>query len=850
LSYLVWPEDSAIDPSLLGGKGAGLWRLLKNGLPVPPVFCLTTEAYDVWLRAGRPDELPIALRIEVDAAVKRLAADAGRNVRFAVRSSATGEDSSVASFAGQLQTRLNVAPIDVPTAIMEIWRSLDRATVAAYRKHLGIAAGRVAVLIQVLVPAESSGVVFTADPLTGESGRLIVNGAWGMGEAIVDGLVTPDHWVVDRASGRILEARIAEKDLMVVPSSSSGTTLVATIAENVARPILSETQIGEVVALALRAEVLAGTPQDVEWAFANGRFVFLQARPVTARPAPGEVSEFDSEIDPSTVWTSANIQEVLPGLVTPLTWSGVRDGLNDAFRAPFLEIGAIRDSRTVFVGSFYSRLFLNVSALRSMADRMIGTSPEAIDEQYLGTARGPNQPRRQPLLRRLWAYRETTPKLLRLMWQLPGRVEQVERQLQAFLDQERGKDLRAASLAELVATMDRATAECPDVGGLHISTSIGASVAFEMLSQSLRKWFGAEAAELSSRLITGMNDVASAVPGLEIWRLARLATRDSGLRSALDATDPWVQIEQLDGEAAVEFRRELADFLSRYGHRSVMEGDVAATPWAEDPNAVLVLVANFVDLPPEAEPRLVAARQRAIRLTTTEAIERRLDPVRRLVFRFVLAQAQRYVSLRERTKSMLMEISHYFRQFTRALERHFHQQGLLADPRDLYFLTYPEVRQIVELGPEGMGLEQRIRRRKAEYERNRSIQLPESFVGRPQPLAEAPDVPASEKLSGIPVSPGIATGRARVILDPRQSARIEPGEILVAPVTDAGWTPLFLVASGLVVDIGGPLSHGSTVAREYGLPAVVNVKVGTRLIQTGRTITVNGSTGDVFIHDE
>jgi len=385
------------------------------------------------------------------------------------------------------------------------------------------------------------------------------------------------------------------------------------------------------------------------------------------------------------------------------------------------------------------------------------------------------------------------------------------------------------------------------MGSLHISTSSATSVYFESLRQLLHRWFGSKADELEARLITGLNNVASAIPGRQMWTLARMVAQDPNLRAALMSPDPWSAIQEQKGPAAAQFRDRLAQFLSRFGHRSVMEADLSAITWEEDPNSVLLLLRNLLDLPPEAEPRRVAAYQRVQRLATTREIERHLGPLRRLVFRFMLRQAQIFVSYREKTKSLMMEVTHHGRQLFREVGRRLWQQGILGDPQDLYFLTLDEVLQLLEAGPQGLDVAALVRRRRAEFVRNQRIRLPESFQGRPKPLRDVPPLTYSRVLRGIPVSPGVVTGPARVIVDPRKDATIRPGEILVAPVTDAGWAPLFLVAAGLVVDVGGPLSHGSTVAREYGLPTVVNVKVATQLLRTGQTITVNGSTGEVFL---
>ena len=859
--WVVWYEDLPDVPTSLGSKGASLWSMLREGFPVPPAIALTTDAYDLWVQSGRPDHLADPVREELTLQIDRLSTLAAGRDSFAVRSSAVGEDSPNASFAGQLQTCLNVPASQVPSAVVSVWKSADAAGVATYRGRLGQREGAMAVLVQPLVLCDVSGVVFTADPVTGSPDRLVINAAWGLGEGVVGGLMTPDHWDVDRGSGRVLQERIGEKSRMVVPGAVGETEVVTTPADRAAIPCLDPSKVAELAELCLKVEAHFGCPVDIEWAYDDGRFWLLQSRPITVQPQGDRASELDSQTDPETVWTTANIQEVIPGLVMPLDWSLLRERLNYALRKPFLETHTLLDPDTEFVAVFYNRAFANVSALRGVASRAIGTSPEAVDEQYLGKARDPAQRHRRPSLSQLLVYLDTTPRIIRFLYRTSRGVPKAEARLRPWLEQTHRQDLAGLTVEDLLARIHEANARCLEMGALHIATSSGASIYFESLGQLLRKWFGAEAPELEPRLVTGLTNVVSALPGLELSELAAVVGEDAELHRAVIGEDPWPRIQGLKSPSADRFRARLAQFLDHHGHRGVKEAEVAARSWDEDPNSVLVLLRNFLDVPPEARPGPpearpgpAAARQEAQRLSATESIERRLDPARRLVFRFVLRQAQSYVSLREQTKSLWMEVTHRMRRLFREVGMRLCEQGLLGEPQDLYFLTFAEVQRLIDGGAKSLDTASLVRRRRAEYARNQQVVLPDSFQGRPEPQARrkplikgTPAAATGTVLQGIAVSPGVVTGPARVVLDPREGGEVKPGDILVAPVTDVGWTPMFLLVAGLVVDVGGPLSHGSIVAREYGLPAVVNVKLGTQVIRTGQTITVNGSTGQVFL---
>ena len=260
------------------------------------------------------------------------------------------------------------------------------------------------------------------------------------------------------------------------------------------------------------------------------------------------------------------------------------------------------------------------------------------------------------------------------------------------------------------------------------------------------------------------------------------------------------------------------------------------------------MIRNYLRADPAVSPRRIEERQRRAREEATADALRRLSRWQRPIFRYALRQAQGGVASREHTKELMVRVGKRGRRITRELARRMVAKKLLADIWDFYQLTWDEVKALATGGLTREDAYRRIEWRRVEDGRNRNVALPETFQGRPQPLqAGELALPEGDTLRGIAVSPGRVTGVARVIHDPRHDATIEPGEILVAPVTDAGWTPLFVAAAGIVVDIGGTLSHGSTVAREYGLPAVVNVKHGTRMIRSGQTITVDGTAGIVVL---
>ncbi|OGO52769.1 MAG: hypothetical protein A2148_05115 [Chloroflexi bacterium RBG_16_68_14] len=881
---LVYPlEETPDDPALVGGKAAGLGRLVCAGLPVPPGFVLGADAFRAFLRANdlenklaaranaeaevrawlRIAQWPEELRSAVEGAYEALRRQTGY-APVAVRSSATAEDSAGASFAGQHATLLNLDGLDaVLDAVLICWASLYDTAAAQYRRALEVDddGPAMAVVVQALVPAEASGVAFTLDPVSGDRELVLIDAAWGLGEGVVGGLVTPDHFAVRKADGAIVRREVAAKRARVTPAPGGGTRSEELSGALAQQPALDDGQAVELARLAVRIEELMGAPQDIEWALADGRFFVLQSRPVTAagaaQPASreeGRVSEFDTETDPETIWTSANIQEVLPGQLSPLNIS-MTQSIVERFGTELVRrMGIKLKTKDPFSALFYGRAFLNVSMMLEMADWTPFGSVEAIMEQFFGEGRAqftPIVPKGRFSWRRLYRYVAVTPRVVWFSLRMPADVRRAEKIVARLEREVAERPFEQQSGEELIRAAEEGLESGGEVGVIHVSGGGLTSTNFEMLRNCTEAWLDDENGMLQARLCTGLAAVESAQPAYELWDLSRLVLASPQLCAAFE-TAPGAEIERrlaaLRGDDVAAFRRRLAEFLSRHGHRSVMESEAAAKSWEEDLPTVFTMLGNYLHAEEAAAPRRIEERQRQEREEATRDALRRLRWWQRPIFRYMLGQAQKWVRMREHTKSLLLRTTHRGRRLTRELGRRLVARGLLDDVFDLYELTWDEAKALVRGQMNREDAYAQIERRKAEAERNQRVVLPETFRGRPSPLRpEDFPLPEGHVLRGIPVSPGRVTGPARVILDPRRDAAIEPGEILVAPVTDAGWTPLFVVAAGIVVDTGGTLSHGSTVAREYGLPAVVNVRHGTRLIRTGQIITVDGAQGVVVL---
>ena len=894
MSGLVYPlEQTPDDPALVGGKAASLGRLLRAGLAVPPGFALTVDAARAFVdankttvqlpdvsesaRAGLDTEVlsslragawPEGLRSQIEEAYAALV-ERSDGAPVAVRSSAVGEDAVAASFAGQHLTMLNLQGLSVVLdAVLACWASLYSETALHYRRARGVEGEpAMAIVVQALVPAEASGVVFTIDPVSGDRELVVIEAVWGLGEGIVAGAVSPDHYVVRKADLALVRRQVTEQRLEIAPAPGGGTQERALSADRGRRAVLSEEQIVEMARLALRMEELAGVPQDIEWALANDRLYILQSRPVTAAgqtPRKAEtswVSEFDTNTDPETFWTAANVQEVLPGQLSPYSCSINKTIIDQFGGEPLRRVGLRVRSPDPFFAFFYGRPFLNLSMMWEVAEQSPFGSPEVTMEQFLGQGRSDRSTMEALALSaehhrsfpgRLLGYVRVLPRVLWFTLRMPAEIRRAERIIEQFELADAERPFAQQSDEDLVRTLDESLPQAAEVSVTHVSGGGITSSSFESLRRCTERWLDDENGALQAKLCSGLAGVESALPAYELWALSRLVLASDALREAFvprDGEEIEKRLGALEGEEIDAFRHQLERFIEHHGHRSVMEAEVAAKSWEEDLPTVFAMLRNYLAADESADPLRIEERQRREREQATRDALQRLNWWRRLAFRFALRQAQEWVVKREHTKSLLVRSSHRGRLFTRELARRVLERGLLDQVQDFYYLTQDETRRLVLGSMDREETYALIRRRKAEEERNRNVILPELFKGRPEPLTAAVALPQGNVLRGIAVSPGRVSGRARVILDPRQDATIEPGEILVAPVTDAGWTPLFIAAAGIVVDIGGTLSHGSTVAREFGLPAVVNVKHGTRMIHTGQMITVDGAEGVVILEE-
>jgi len=765
---------------------------------------------------------------------------------FAVRSSAIHEDQEGASAAGMHSTLLNLIREDeVLDGIKMCWASFFQPRVFSYLRALGedvqVSLG---VVIQAMVPAEVSGVLFTCNPLTGDPGEIVINASYGLGSSVVDGRVTPDTYRIDKATGQLRDQIIGGKAQQTVLAPSGGVREVQVESAERERAALSEQHLLHLRELAERIEEHFGGNRDVEWAIAGQQVFVLQARPVVVPHTRGRrASRREQPRDRrKIVWSNANIGEALPGVATPLTWSVLSHFSNLGFRRAFGALGCTVPRDAELVGDFRGRIYVNLTEFTSILSQIPWIHPSALVQ--LGGGRYASE------LDEVVARRSSTGFLLRLPqtvtryvrenFRLQARIAEFEE----YFAEERIRmvsvDPRLLEPTGLDRMLSDAEHLLDETGSIMLTAYANLLTAVLVLIGVLRTFAPDAGKGLYRDLLSGLQDVDSARPGFMLWRIAQLAKNEPAAADRIrEANNTKLSVKELP---AGPTRDALLRFIEEFGYRGVREAEIAEPRWAEDPTLMFAALrshlAGNLDLG-QRESRLARARQDA-----EQKVEAHVPLLLRSAVRRLLDAVRRFTRMRERLRGNVVEVLGMFRRVALESSRRIRAREPEAGPDAAFFLSVAELRRVLHDDNERVAI--RVQRRRLEYERNKALpEPPTTFVGFPP--AETMSIPKSRRLHGLAASGGVAEGRARILRDPRQAADLAPGQILVVAAADTGWAPLFLAAAGVVTELGGPLSHAAIILREYAVPAVVNVTNATRALQEGDWIRVDGDAGTVEI---
>jgi pyruvate,water dikinase len=832
-------EIDETDLPRVGGKGLNLGKLARARFRVPQGFCVTTDAYRFSVQglleqnAGCIKDLVLSTELvtAVHTAREQLKTDT-----VAVRSSATAEDLAEASFAGQQDTFLNVTSDELLDALKACWASLWSERAIAYRQTQGIddEGLAMAVVIQEMCDADVSGVLFTVSPFNADVS--IVESNWGLGESVVSGAITPDSFHVSRETGEVVERNIAVKREMV---TATGVSEVASAQQDVSS--LTDTQLKELTRLGMQVEAHYGQPMDIEWALADGQFVLLQARHVTVRDTAskasketveelrqGEIQILEARAEPhGTVWCHHNLAEVLPTPL-PMTWGIMKTfmsgagGLGKAYRGlGFYPSGRLDDEGILDL--ICGRIYVN---LNREAELHFEGFPFAHD--FAALKRNPQQA--------MYAQAQTdiTRSNASFWLKLPlhivrmSKAEMRLRQCRSDFDRLLTEEVFPTFQAEVEAERDILYSDLSDA---------------ELVAK-FQTWRAKTLNDFAPKALT-----ATLLAGFSLQRL------EAGLQKCLDETAAKMLasrlISGLSGNLTVETNEKLqqvatgeltlTDFLKDYGHRAVDEFELAQPRWREDATYLEQIVASFR----QEGPQMPESDQHfARRVEQREAAEKELAAILRdkaglrKQIESELDFTRRYMPFRETAKFYLML---GYEQIRRAL---LELDGRYALDGGIFYLVPDELQLLMN----GKDFSDVIATRKMERELMLQIEVPDVIFSDSLEQIGAPmATDAAEMYTGVAVSAGIATGKARVLLTPADIRPSDRDYILVCPSTDPAWTPLFLHAAGLVMERGGILSHGAVVAREYGVPAVANIPNATRHIADGQRLHIDGKAGTVSI---
>ena len=848
----------------VGGKGASLTRLYLAGLPIPIGFHISVEAYKKFVALNdlqprimealesNDDSDPVTLEnasnkimqmffnipIPSEIADEIIGAYAslsgGTNLSVAVRSSATAEDLPEASFAGQQETFLNIhgeeALLDT---VKKCWASLWTARAIAYRIKNKIDQNTVAlaVVVQEMVDAEASGVLFTVNPINSQREEMVINAAWGLGEAIVGGLVTPDTIIADKSTGKIKTYELAEKSVITV-QTEKGTSEEPLNDTRRRLKVMNEAQVSELVDIARRIEGLYGTPQDIEWCYADGRFHVVQSRPITTltKQTPPIPSEWKLPTGAYAAMRN-NIVELMADPLTPLFKTLGLEAVNYRMKYimdKFIGTPGLLPSEPIISVNEYA--YYNGSVRFGPMFKVVLDTGGIIKRMFTGAVE---------------------------RWTDEGRPKYVN-----IVQQWDQKKLKGLSNEDLLVGVRELTESAVDAYLALVSGVIPAAWISEAWFTWNYKFIKRKEDPSAPNYLMGFDSLPiqgeKALYDLAMWsrerpELAEYLENTPTRQLTAQIEDPNIEPEVNGWETwVIRFQSHLRE----YGHM-IYNLDFGSPTPVDDPTPILDTLKLFM----RGEGTNPYERQRTSSDRRKDAVQTMLERLkgRRLKsFQKNLERAQKYAPLRENGLADVGLGYPLIRRMLRILGSRFVGHGMIEQPDDIYWLTRDEVENAASSLDRGLPLNDLkllVPERKVIWDAARQATPP---MALPQiklfgvdlmELKSGIKLSKSNTIKGVAASPGSVTAPACVITSPQDFSKMNDGEILVAPLTTPAWTPLFARAAAVVTDIGGPLSHGSIVAREYGIPAVLGTNVATKRISSGQLVTVDGKAGTVTVVD-
>jgi len=872
--------------SEVGGKGANLGEMAKAGFPVPPGFCITTSAYRDFIAASsemdrffdlldqlkpdQPEEIiklgklirDHLLTIPISQTIKLSILDAwkvlGEEKAYAVRSSATAEDLPTASFAGQQETYLNVKGIDqLLQAVRKCWSSLftDRAIIYRIKNGFGHRSVYFSVVVQQMIFPEVSGLMFTVDPVTGHRNIISIDASFGLGEALVSGIVSADSYQV--LKGKIIKKQIAEKKIAIYPVTEGGTITRELAPELQKKQALTDDKILELAQFGQEIEKHYCSEQDVEWCLAGDKFYILQSRPITSLyPIP---KVYDNKLH---VFLSVAHLQMMTNAMRPMGISVFRGifpiGKDSvSFPNPVITEAGDRlffDVTTLLYNKTFRRYFIWRIAIvdELMRDALVKIISSKIFQQEAKANKDTTKQVFQLFKPMLPLYLKGIPVIVNnlLFLDPSGIIERATAPLEHIIDKYRHSIMQVSGPERIKRVQESMRKLLQELNGSMMYVLLP-FIALPIANRLARLWLG-EDLDVDTLSKSSPGNVTGEM-GLMIGDLADTARKYPEVIDYLERAEDRTFYQGLSKVKGGDiFRAELDRFMELYGMRCPGEIDISNIRWWESPTLLVPSIINHIksNAPGEHRDRFRQGRKEA-----QEAIQKLLDRIgntpagnfkARLMSRLLFIY-RNSTGLREFPKYVIIRFFDNYRQAILAEARFLHQRGILEREEDVFYLYLDELIALLEKRF-NEDLKELIESRKRAYEQYQKMTPPRVMTSEGEVITGVrSDVEAPKgALIGTPVSAGVAEGYVKVILKP-EAAKLNKGDILVAPFTDPGWTPLFYSVEALVVEIGGMMTHGSVIAREYGIPAVVGIENATQILKDGQYVRVDGTRGFVQV---
>ncbi len=856
-SIISFPGAAQSTHTEVGGKGYSLIRMVEAGLPVPPGAVLTTEFFKPWfdeikasatwsaLALATPDkwatlcnelkELCLALpltgtqRQALDGLCKPLSM-LGDNLRFAVRSSSPEEDLSSASFAGGYETRLGVQLTDLADAVRFCFASSLDERVLIYKKEQGfdVLSPRIAVVVQQQIDSEVAGVGFSLNPLTNDYDEAVIDANWGLGESVVAGIASPDHYIVDKFSRQIIEKKRGAKKVSIRLGSDGGT--IERQDSRSTELTLSDGQLGELTEMICQIEGLYEKPMDIEWAYSDGRLYVLQARPIT-KYVPLALEMVTKPGERRRLYVDAALSKgmTLNVPISPFGLSWMEDLMISFFEQIPLDTSPMKG--LVFAAG--GRMYMNLSNLMwLMNPKALSKSSTANDALLAEILANIDEKKYCPAARPPWIRLRMVWLIPRMLWWLRGFFKNM---LYAILSPERAYQTyqRRVTVCEEKLS-EKINFNLPlkeflqtyfapvvrDMFNVTMAALTASLVAMGTVDCVLGKKLAQEKS-LVDKLKRGVTGNVVVEMGIMLFRLAKLLNRS-------DLSDLNRLVDRIESrQMSATFLNEWDNFLSRYGCRGPMEMDPARPRYGDDPRIALRQM-SFMSVDDEDfNPEVVHRRQVEDRRRAYEALMSRSGWFRRILLQRIHRVLELFAGSRDTPKHHIVLFNYALRKRALIEGRHLVREGRLDAAEDVFDLT------LDDLGAAANNPSMNLRK---------IPEFPNVIDSRGRILRPPPRKEKTGEMSGMAVSPDVVTGIVKVLRNPYEKS-INKGDVLVAYTADPGWTPLFVNAAAVLLEVGGVLQHGAVIAREYGKPCVVGIDGLMKKLCDGQRVEVDGTAG-------